>query len=369
MPWETGELADQVEQLKSKIAESFGTPCPVIDLDIVESNISRVQEICDRAGVANRPHIKTHKSPILAKMQIDAGAQGITCQKLGEAEVMVNAGITDIIIATNLIGAARSGRLAALLKRASLKVCADNPVTLDHYAQAATQAGRVLDVLVECDTGQKRAGVETPDEAMMLVNLISANPMLNFAGLLFYPPVDGWPATQTFFDDLLRQLAAANVQPDIVSTGGTPNLVNVGQLSGATEHRAGTCIFNDLMMIDAGVASLDDCAFQVYSSVVSRAGETRGILDAGSKTLTSDSGGLDGFGRILEHPHARIHKFAEEHGFLDLSACNSMPSVGDVVRVVPNHVCVAVNMVDQLVAVRGSEIVGVIPVAARGMLV
>ena len=122
-------------------------------------------------------------------------------------------------------------------------------------------------------------------------------------------------------------------------------------------------------MIDANVATLDECAYQVYTSVVSRGGEERGILDSGSKTLTSDTGGLDGFGRILEHPNARIHKFAEEHGFLDLTKCNDKPVVGDIVRVIPNHVCVAVNMVDNLVAVRGNEIVEVIPVAARGKLV
>ena len=116
-------------------------------------------------------------------------------------------------------------------------------------------------------------------------------------------------------------------------------------------------------------ATLEDCAFQVFTSVVSRAGSERGILDAGSKTLTSDSGGLDGFGLILEHPKARIHKFAEEHGFLDLSKCAHKPAIGDIVRVIPNHVCVAVNMVDQLVAVRNGEIADVIPVAARGMLV
>ena len=114
---------------------------------------------------------------------------------------------------------------------------------------------------------------------------------------------------------------------------------------------------------------MEDCAFQVFASVVSRGAEDRGILDAGSKTLTSDTGGMDGYGRIIEHPNARIHKFAEEHGFLDLSRCNTRPEVGDIVRVIPNHVCVAVNMVDQLVAVRGDEIVEVISVAARGKLV
>ncbi|WP_299755128.1 D-TA family PLP-dependent enzyme [uncultured Boseongicola sp.] len=360
-----GELA----ALKTAVIESFGTPCPVIDLDVVERNIARAQQLCDAAGVANRPHIKTHKSPILAKMQIAAGAQGITCQKLGEAEVMANAGITDIVIATNLLGAARSGRLAALQRRVALKVCADNPVSLSAYSEAAQRAERPLDVMIECDTGQKRAGVETPREALALAQIIRDNPWLNFAGLLFYPALDSWPQTQVFLDEMTAGLASLSLKHKIISTGGTPNFANIGKLKGATEHRAGTCIFNDRMMIEAKFATLGDCALQVFTSVVSRGGEERGILDAGSKTLTSDTGGLEGFGLIMEHPEARIHKFAEEHGFLDLSRCNNKPVVGDIVRVIPNHVCVAVNMVDQLVAVRGGEIAEVIPVAARGMLV
>jgi len=185
----------------------------------------------------------------------------------------------------------------------------------------------------------------------------------------YYPPLNGWPQTQIFHDEVADGLHTRGLSAKIVSTGGTPNFINIGKLNGATEHRAGTCIYNDLMMVKAGVATLDDCAFQVFTSVVSRATGNRGILDAGSKTLTPDTGGLEGFGHIIEHPTAKIHKFAEEHGFLDLEKCNNKPAVGDIVRVIPNHVCVAVNMVDRLVAVRGGEIESEIPVAARGMLV
>jgi len=211
--------------------------------------------------------------------------------------------------------------------------------------------------------------VETAPQAAELARIVRDDPWLSFAGLLYYPPLDGWPATQAFHDELLGLLSALGLEPEIVSTGGSPNLANLGKLKGATEHRAGTCIFNDRMMIAAGVADIQDCAMRVFTSVVSRAGPMRGILDAGSKTLTSDDGGLDGYGLILEHPEAQIEKFAEEHGFLDLSKCNKMPEIGDVVRVIPNHVCVAVNMVDHLVAVRGTELIGPIPVAARGLLV
>jgi len=355
--------------LKDDIIENFGTPCAVIDLDIVDQNIEIAQTRCDKAGVANRPHIKTHKSPELAQLQLSGGAKGITCQKLGEAEVMVNAGIDDIIIATNLLGAAKSGKLAELQQRAALKVCADNPISLQEYSKAASVAQRPMDILIECDTGQLRAGVETPEEALKLAEIIRSDPMLNFAGLLFYPALDSWPQTQVFLDELSAGLSSLGMTSDIISTGGTPNFINIGKLAGATEHRAGTCIFNDLMMIEAGVATFDNCAYHIYSSVVSRGSAERGILDAGSKTLTSDTGGLKGHGCILEFPDARIHKLSEEHGFLDVSDCSNKPNVGDIVRVVPNHVCVSVNMFDQLVAVRGGKISHTIEVAARGRLV
>ena len=355
--------------LKSHIAREFGTPAVVIDLDIVDRNIARVQEICDAAGVANRPHIKTHKIPELARLQIAAGARGITCQKLGEAAVMSAAGIDDILVSYNLIGAARTGMLAGVRRSIDLTVCADNPVTLAAYAEAAVEAEATIGVAIECDTGRKRAGVETPGEALQLAQLVKVTKGLEFRGLLFYPTETSWPATQSFFDEVTAGLRGMGLEARLVSTGGSPNLPNVGKLKGATEHRAGTYIFNDRMQVAAGVATLADCALSVFTTVVSRAGPERGILDAGSKTLTADSGGLDGYGLILEHPEARIKGFAEEHGFLDLAKCNARPSVGDVVRVIPNHVCVVVNMVDQLIAVRGGQVVDVFPVAARGKLV
>ncbi|MFN3744811.1 MAG: D-TA family PLP-dependent enzyme [Hyphomicrobiaceae bacterium] len=359
-----------LDLLKERISREFGTPAVVIDLDRVERNIGRVQALCEAAGVTNRPHIKTHKSPVLAKMQIAAGARGVTCQKLGEAEVMADAGIENILVSYNLIGAARSGRLAALRKRADVTICADNPVTLAAYAEAASAAEAPIGVMIECDTGRKRAGVETPKEAVALARMVRDTEGLEFRGLLFYPTESGWDAAQRFHDDAVAGLRSMGLAPGIISTGGTPNLPNIGKLAGATEHRAGTYIFNDRMMIACGRASEDDCALHVYATVVSRAGAERGILDSGSKTLTSDpGGGLDGFGHILEYPQARIGAFAEEHGFLDLSRTNERPDVGEVVRIIPNHVCVVVNMVDQLIAVRGGEIVDVILVAARGRLV
>ena len=356
--------------LAERIAREFGTPAVVIDLDRVERNIARVQAACDAAGLRNRPHIKTHKSPVIARLQRDAGAQGITCQKLGEAEIMAAAGLDDILISYNILGAHKLDRLGALLRSGvGVTVAADNPVTVAGLPRAAALAERPLPVVVECDTGRKRAGVETPGEAIALARDIASRPGLVFAGLMLYGPEDGVAGTQAFLDEAKAGLREAGLEAGIVSNGGTPNLKNLTAVDGVTEHRAGTYVFNDRMMLACGAATPDDVALHVVSTVVSRAGTDRGILDAGSKTLTADTGGgLDGHGLILEHPRARIARFAEEHGFLDLSGCNDRPEVGDVVRIVPNHVCVVVNMVDRLVAVRGGEIVGEIEVAARGRL-
>ena len=357
-----------IQALKEEVARRFGTPAVVIDLDVVERNIARVQALCDAAGVANRPHIKTHKSPVIAAMQRDAGARGITCQKIGEAEVMAEAGHDDILISYNILGEEKLSRLGRLLAVAKVTVAADNPVVVAGLPQAAAIAGRDLDVVVECDTGRKRAGVETVAEAVALAKDIASRPGLSFAGFMLYPPEDAMAETQAFLNAAVAGVRELGLEPRVVSSGGTPNLLNLGKINGVTEHRAGTSVFNDRMMLAAGVARLEDCALTVYATVVSRAGAERGILDAGSKTLTSDTGGLEGHGLILEHPQARIARFAEEHGFLDLAGCNDRPQIGDVVRIVPNHVCVVVNMVDRLVTVRGDRIVGEIPVAARGRL-
>jgi D-serine deaminase-like pyridoxal phosphate-dependent protein len=355
-------------ELAQRIAREYGTPAVVVDLDRVERNIKRLQALCDAAGLINRPHIKTHKSPVIAAMQLDAGAKGITCQKVGEAEVMAAAGFRDILISYNIMGEEKIGRLAALMDKADMTVCVDNPVIVEAAADAAGRAGRPLKVLVECDTGRKRAGVETSAEAVALARAIGARNGLTFAGFLLYPPETAIAQTQVFLDEALAGVRASGLTPSMISSGGTPNIANLGKIAGATEHRAGTYVFNDRMMMACGAAKPEDCALNVVATVVSRGGPDRGIVDAGSKTLTSDTGGLDGHGLILEHPQARIARFAEEHGFLDLAASKDRPNVGDVVRIIPNHVCVVVNMVDRLIATRGGDIVGEIPVAARGRI-
>lgn len=355
--------------LKQRIAREIGTPALVVDLDVVERNIAKTQRLCDAAGVANRPHIKTHKSTRLMQMQLEAGAKGITCQKLGEAEAMAEGGATDIFISYNLLGEEKMARLARLMQAAEMTVAADHPFVVSELSKAAAMAERELRVRIECDTGRKRAGVETPGEAIALARMIARTPGLKLAGLMVYPPEHAADATNAFVAEVRAALASEGIFFDELSSGGTPNLLGLGSLHGQTEHRAGTSIFNDCMMMAAGFASREDCALLVYSTVVSRGGPERGILDAGSKTLTTETGwDLKGHGLILEHPEAVIARFAEEHGMLDLSRCNDRPVVGEVVRIIPNHICPVVNVVGELVYVRGGTIIGTEGVAARGKL-
>src|ERR1700724_3964461 len=194
-------------------------------------------------------------------------------------------------------------RLGALQAKAHMTLSADKPVVIAGLPQAASVSGRPLWVVVECDTGRKRAGVETPTEAIALAREIAASKGLVFAGFMLYPTETGWAEAQKFYDEALAGVRAQGLEAMMVSTGGSPNLKNLGKLKGATEHRPGTYIYNDRMQVAAGVATWDDCALNIYSPVVSRAGPDRGILDAGSKTLTSDTGGRLGGPRLtLEHP-------------------------------------------------------------------
>jgi D-serine deaminase-like pyridoxal phosphate-dependent protein len=346
-------------------ASELETPAVTILLDRLEANIRRVQERLDRHGIANRPHIKTHKIPAVARMQIAAGAVGIACQKLGEVEVFVESGAADDILLTyNVLGEAKAERLIALSKRiARLAVVLDNDVVAEGLSEAARRHDGEVRFLVECDTGFGRNGVQTPEEALALARRAMALPRMRLEGLMTFP---SGPATAAFFDRALTLFAAAGIPVPVVSGGGTPALSRLAEVPMATEHRAGTYVYNDVMMVAAGAAAWEDCAMRVRSTVVSRPTPTRAILDAGSKVLTSDLYTVTGHGRLPAYPEARVTSLSEEHAIVDLSLCPERPAVGDVVEVIPNHCCVVSNMVDEVVGVRAGEVEVVWPVAARG---
>jgi D-serine deaminase-like pyridoxal phosphate-dependent protein len=346
--------------------EALDTPCVTIDLDRLEANIVRVQRLVADAGLNNRPHIKTHKIPAIAAMQIAAGAVGITCQKIGEAEVFADAGVTDdILITFNIVGDAKVGRLMDLCERVPrLSVVADNETVLQGLSAGARRRGRELPVLVECDTGFGRNGVQTPEAALELARLAARLPGLRFAGLMVFPNTA--PKTHAFFTEAMRLFAAAGMPVDVRSGGGTPALLSLADYPMMTEHRAGTYVYNDMMMLRSGVATLDDCALHVRATVVSRPTEDRAIVDAGSKILTREQYYVENFGLVVEYPDAVVKNVSEEHGMIDLGASAAKPKVGEVVRIVPNHCCVVSNMVDEVYGLRAGAVELVWPVAARG---
>jgi len=347
--------------------ESLDTPCATVDLDAVDRNIARFQRYCDDHGLAFRPHIKTHKLPAIAHMQLRAGAVGITCQKLGEAEVMQAAGLRDILLTFPLVGAAKAERLAALAQEGELSVAADSAAVARGLSQALANAGAEAGFLVECDTGFGRTGVQTPQEAAELAQLVSELPGLRFDGLMTYPTLEGTgPALRAAIDEI----EARGLEVETVSAGGTPTFFTNHEVPEVTEVRAGTYLYGDRACIANGSVPLEDCALRVRATVVSRPTRDRGILDSGQKTLTSDpvepSG--SGHGLIVEYPEARVYGLSEEHGHVDFSGCDERPEVGEVVTIIPNHACGCTNMHDEVAVHRNGRLVGFWAVAARGKI-
>jgi D-serine deaminase-like pyridoxal phosphate-dependent protein len=357
---------DQRNENSAIAAADLDTPVVTILLDRLENNIARVQGLVSAAGRANRPHLKTHKIPAIGRMQIEAGAVGLTAQKLGEAEIFIDAGVTDdLLITFNIVGSAKTGRLMDLSERIRrLAVVADNETILRGISEAARSRGRDVPVLIECDGGFGRNGVQSPEMALELARLAEKLPGLAFEGLLVFPNTA--PRTKEFFTRAMALFKAAGIPLPVLSGGGTPALLNLADYPMMTEHRAGTYVYNDVMMVHSGVATFDDCAMHVRTTVVSRPTEDRAIIDAGSKVLTREQYYVQNFGRIVEYPDALVANLSEEHGMLDLSASARKPQVGEVINIVPNHCCVVSNMVDEVYGLRDGKVEVVWPVAARG---
>jgi D-serine deaminase-like pyridoxal phosphate-dependent protein len=340
------------------------TPVLTADLDAIECNISRMQAYCDEHGVELRPHIKTHKLPELARLQLEAGAVGITCQKLGEAEVMADAGVEDILLSFPLVGSAKAERLAALAGRVKMTVVGDSAAVAEGLSPVLAREGVEVDFLVECDTGLGRTGVQSPEEAAALAELVDGLEGLRFAGLMTYPSL---PETGPWLLAAREAIEARGLTVERVSGGGTPTAERTHELGVVDELRVGTYIYGDRACIANGSVPLDDCALRVVATVVSRPTRERAIIDAGSKTLTSDLAvGATGHGLLVEYPDAEVYALNEEHGYVDVSRCEPAPEIGDRVTIVPNHACTTANMHDEIVLHRGGEVVETLPTAARG---
>jgi D-serine deaminase-like pyridoxal phosphate-dependent protein len=345
----------------------LSTPVPVIDEDVVAGNIVRVQAYMDKIGVSFRPHIKTHKIPDLAAAQVAAGAKGINAQKISEAEIFADAGFEDILITYNIVGAEKLAALKALNDRiAQLTVVADSSFVVDGLTATFTP-DRPLTVLVECDTGAKRCGVQTPEQALILARQIAAAPGLRFGGLLTYPKPFCEEEGEAFLSATIALLKDNGLDCAVVSYGGSPSLFTAEKVPSATEYRAGTYIYNDRSLIRAGHCTQDQCAMTVLTTVVSRPTADRAVIDAGSKSLTSDLLGFEDHGLIIGYPGARIIGLSEEHAVVDVSGCgDDRPQLGEKLRVIPNHTCVVSNLFDNVVFHQGGIVTRVVPIAARG---
>lgn len=343
------------------------TPAVLVDMDIARRNIERFQRLADGWGIKVRPHIKTHKLAEVARMQLDAGAIGITCQKVSEAEAMLDAcpEITDILITYNILGADKLDHLRRLARRVRLSVVADSETTVAGLSAAFADEPQPLDVLVECNTGADRCGVGSPEAAAELGQRIAASPGLYFRGLMTYPPAGGTARVQEFMTRAKVLLADRGLLVEVVSSGGTPSMAEAGAAPVTTEYRPGTYVYNDRSLVARGVCGWQDCALTVLVTVVSVPAPDRAIVDAGSKALTSDLLGQVGHGYVLGRPDIAIDQLSEEHGRLVTQGPIGL-KVGDRLRIVPNHACVVTNLFDEIVAFSADEPPHRLRVAARG---
>lgn len=357
--------------------EELETPALLVDVDRMTRNLDRGAEYARSHNIALRPHVKTHKSPLIAREQLERGAGGLTCATPFEAEIMSEVA-DDVLVMYPPVGEHRATRLAQLAQRVRLTVALDSEVAANDLSRAAVEAGSTVRVLVELDAGMHRVGVQSPADAVGLARRVSALPGLEVAGIAFYPGhVRGPVAEHTPQIAELRRLvgevgdafARAGIPLEVVSAGSTPTLWRTHEIDGVNEMRPGTYVFNDRTTAEIGACSLDECALTILATVVSTAVPGQAVIDAGAKALGREpmrGGSGDGFGALWDEPNVVVKSMSEEHGILDLSRSSWRPRVGERVRVVPNHVCIVVHLADVVYGVRDGAVVSSWPVAARG---
>ena len=353
----------------------LATPCIVVDLDIVARNIARLAAGARDRGVALRPHTKTHKSVAIARMQLEAGAAGITVGTVGEAEVMSSGGIDDIFVAYPVWAAgARGERVARLHGAATLTVGIDSVEGAELLARAVYGADRPLSVLVEIDSGGRRTGVAEPEDVVRVAAAARSAGLrvvgvFTHGGHSYSGPDARVPAAA---DEVAALGLAADVLRDAgheverVSAGSTPTgiMAAAGQVN---EIRPGTYALGDRQQLVLGAIPPDGLALVVAATVVSNAVPGQVVVDAGAKILTKDRASfVDGFGLLPAYPDAVIERLSDYHGVIAIQVGTPAPALGEIVAIVPNHVCPVVDLFDTFVATRDGEIVGQWPVDARG---
>lgn len=353
------------------------TPAIVIDTEKLDRNLRRMADYCREHRLALRPHTKTHKMPEIARMQVRYGAPGITVAKLGEAEVMADVGLDDITIVYPLWGESKWKRLAELAKRIKIAVTMDSLEVAEGISRAAKSAGVEVGIRLEFDTGLQRCGLPLEDHAMEIARRVLRLPNIRWEGISVYPGhIMGTQASRPQeierenerLDRLYSLLDSAGIPYPLVSGGNTPAAFQSHRFHGVTEIRPGTYVFNDRNTVDAEAAHYAECAATILTTVVSTSVQGRAVIDAGSKTLTSDtlhSGDGKHYGYVLEQPKCIVEKLSEEHGHLVVPDGVAV-RLGDRLRVVPNHICPCINLQDRVYLVSGDQVVDQWKVAGRG---
>ena len=356
------------------------TPALLIDLDRMERNLCRVAHYAKEHDLRLRPHTKTHKIPAIGKKQIELGAAGLTVAKVGEAEVMLASGTPDLLVAYPVIGHSKLRRLMEVARQTRLTVALDSVQAARQLSDAARAAQVTVGVLAEADVGMNRCGVRVGEELIALARAITRLPHLTLEGVAFYPGHirSASEENQRLLDQLAADAAqivedfrAADLPLNILSAGSTPLLYHSHEFAGITEIRPGTYVFHDVNCVRSGMASWEDCAVTILTTVVSTARKGYAIIDGGSKTFSSDrlAGSNElSFGHVTEAPDAVYYSQNEEHGYLEVRKCDREFQVGDRLRIVPNHVCVAMNLHEQVHGIRGEKVELVWKVEGRGKL-
>jgi D-serine deaminase-like pyridoxal phosphate-dependent protein len=354
------------------------TPVALVDVARLEANLAAMAAVSRDAGVAQRPHAKTHKTREVAERQLAHGAVGLTVAKLGEAEVMVAAGFDDLFVAYPLVGEQKLRRLVALLDRAHIRFEVDTLEGAEAASSFLAAQGRRVDVVVSLDGGAGRSGAASPEATVDLAERVAELPGLELVGVMNYGNAYGTsdPVEQAAIGRreggaavaIADAMRARGLRTDVITVGSTPTARSAVKVKGVTELRAGVYAFQDLKQVSLGPATLDDCALTVMATVVSHARPDRYVLDAGIKALAGEDYGWGTWGRPQQRPDLAIIRATEEHGVIELPPGAADPGwrIGDRIRIIPNHACGAVNMHDELVAVDGDRVIERWPVIGRG---
>ena len=347
------------------------TPYVVVDMDNLEKNIKTMADITKQLGINLRPHFKTHKSPLIAWKQIAASASGITCATLGEAEIAVKSGLTDILISREIVGIGKLSLMAGLARHADLKVVVDNPLQVDLLSAALTESPVNLGVLIEINIGQNRCGMDPSNlrDIIALVKMINHHPKLNFMGfqgyeghLVLLPDEDERTAQVQSANARLMQVVKAVAEigypAEIVTGGGTGPTMITGKIKGMTEIQAGTFATMDATYSKV-MGHLFDPAVKIVSTVISKPSADRLIVDAGSKAISMDSGAPE----IIGHSDWVYQGGGDEYGILRHVDGQAMAGdIGDEICLYPSHGCTTFNLHDKAYGFRNDILEIEIPI-------